>query len=440
MIINVLGALGVHEKIRRVMALIDSSISSQLNLILHDLRLLSLEASWRGLHFFLFHQNHVNGHAYQRISLLSIAEAELLKDLNYSMSFEQTTFFSQLYTQEYDMPGGKPYGLLLFDYQVDPLQEHQWYHALEVLSHIAGACFVPVLLNVAIGILGLEDISAVNESVDWKSHFNSSFFASWQRLRCRDDSRYLNVLLQRYLYRPPYVNRYQGDCNLQFVEHITDSQQLCWGSSVYLVGRLVLDCYQDTLWFNDIYLYSLQPELFYSMYDTARLSPKSRFESRWSHAIEKVLAAEGFMVLEEGLYDRQISLKVAQSILSVLSLSSSLAQINVDQFFVSCLFPYVLCACRFAQYLKVIARDKVGSNLSCEELECQLQQWLHRYCGQIDDTDPSRAAKYPLASAFVRIEMKDQASGHYWCYMDLKPNYRIESLDATLKLVSVVKC
>lgn len=425
-------------KMIRVMSIIDSFISDQINRIIHDKNFLKLESCWRGLWFMVSGKAHGTIHSSKKVSLFCMSEHEFIKDMNCSISFDQSYLFDHLYTQEYDMPGGQPHGLLILDYDVALDVNYQWYFTLEILSHIASACFMPVLFCVSTDFLGIGNLNDVNDTINWSSYFASSSFSLWQRFRKKEQSRYMNVLLQKYLYRDPYINRYQGDFNLQFIERIKKKSDLCWGSSVYLIGRLILNCFDETQWFNDIYLYSIPYKKCYGKLDRQQLSFMTRFHWRIPYSLEKTLINEGFTILEENIYDRKINIKVAQSI---VFLPSSIHEMGLTSnvFFAYRLLPYVLCACRFAQYLKVIARDKVGSCLSADELEYQLQQWIHGYCGQVDISDQSRMAQYPLSSASIRIVSRDNLSGHYWCFINLKPNYRIELIDSIIKIVSQVK-
>src|SRR5207249_255010 len=45
----------------------------------------------------------------------------------------------------------------------------------------------------------------------------------------------------------------------------------------------------------------------------------------------------------------------------------------------SAMLQYILCVSRFAHYIKVMARDWVGSVATPEECELRLQRWLQNY-------------------------------------------------------------
>src|SRR5205807_3548955 len=63
----------------------------------------------------------------------------------------------------------------------------------------------------------------------------------------------------------------------------------------------------------------------------------------------------------------------------------------------------LLCACRFAHYLKVLARDRLGPFTGPAELAARLDDWLREYTTATADDDSAAAIKrrYPLREARV---------------------------------------
>jgi len=71
----------------------------------------------------------------------------------------------------------------------------------------------------------------------------------------------------------------------------------------------------------------------------------------------------------------------------------------------SCVLPYMLAASRFAHYLKVIMRDKVGSFMSADNVQVFLNRWIGDYVLGKDDAGQEIKAKYPLREA--RVDVSD---------------------------------
>jgi len=99
--------------------------------------------------------------------------------------------------------------------------------------------------------------------------------------------------------------------------------------------------------------------------------------------------------------------------------------------------PYLLASCRFAQYLKCMVRDKVGSTLSRAQLTEWLQSWLLDYIdGSPSTSSEEWKAAHPLAGAEVVLEERDGAPGQYEARFLLQPHYQLEGVSVALRLMS----
>src|SRR5262249_34719616 len=103
---------------------------------------------------------------------------------------------------------------------------------------------------------------------------------------------------------------------------------------------------------------------------------------------------------------------------------------------ISARLPYVLVTGRFMHYLKVIARDKVGSFPTLEDCERWLNAWINNYVNAQEGDGPEMRARYPLREAKVELqpfpgranEARVQAYFHPWL--------RYEELQCALRLVT----
>ena len=96
---------------------IDKKLSAQINEILHNPEL--PEARRRpgaGLHY-LVQQTETGEHL--KIRVLNVTKDELFKDLEKAVEFDQSETFKKVYEEEYGQLGGKPYGMLVGDYEFD---------------------------------------------------------------------------------------------------------------------------------------------------------------------------------------------------------------------------------------------------------------------------------------------------------------------------------
>ncbi|MFW8643325.1 type VI secretion system contractile sheath large subunit [Rhizobium beringeri] len=71
---------------------------------------------------------------------------------------------------------------------------------------------------------------------------------------------------------------------------------------------------------------------------------------------------------------------------------------------VSARLPYMMATSRFAHYLKVMGRDKIGSFMEAEDCEAWLNRWISNYVNANDDAGEESRAKYPLREAKVTVQ------------------------------------
>ena len=93
---------------------IDALISRQLNEIMHHEDFQRLEASWRGLHYFV-HQSETS--TMLKIRVMNVSKRDLFKDMERAVEFDQSALFKKVYEEEYGTFGGAPMGALVGDYE-----------------------------------------------------------------------------------------------------------------------------------------------------------------------------------------------------------------------------------------------------------------------------------------------------------------------------------
>ena len=71
---------------------------------------------------------------------------------------------------------------------------------------------------------------------------------------------------------------------------------------------------------------------------------------------------------------------------------------------ISARLPYIMATSRFAHYLKVMARDKIGSFMEVEDCEEWLNRWIMNYVNANPKSGQETKAKYPLRDAKVEVK------------------------------------
>ena len=101
---------------------------------------------------------------------------------------------------------------------------------------------------------------------------------------------------------------------------------------------------------------------------------------------------------------------------------------------ISSLLQHIFCASRFAHYIKVMGRDRIGSLSGPAELERELQRWIVRYVTADSEAARSIKARFPLREANVSVKASAGKPGAYECTMHLVPHYELDELAASIRL------
>jgi type VI secretion system protein ImpD len=102
----------------------------------------------------------------------------------------------------------------------------------------------------------------------------------------------------------------------------------------------------------------------------------------------------------------------------------------------SAMLQYILCVSRFAHYLKVLARDKVGSFIEAEQCEDYLHRWLMQYVAADSEASPQTKAEYPLREASVRVRAHPDKPGSYLCVAHLWPHSQFDELSVAIRVTT----
>ena len=101
----------------------------------------------------------------------------------------------------------------------------------------------------------------------------------------------------------------------------------------------------------------------------------------------------------------------------------------------SAMLPYVLAASRFAHYLKVIMRDKVGSFMTRDNVQTYLNNWIADYVLINDNAPQEIKAQYRCARR-GGCQRGGRQTGAYRATVFLRPHFQLEELSASIRLVA----
>ena len=88
---------------------------------------------------------------------------------------------------------------------------------------------------------------------------------------------------------------------------------------------------------------------------------------------------------------------------------------------ISARLPYIMASSRFAHYLKVMARDKIGSFMEAGDVERWLNRWISNYVNGNENAGQEMKARYPLREAKVEVREIPGRPGSYNAVAYLRP-------------------
>jgi len=105
---------------------------------------------------------------------------------------------------------------------------------------------------------------------------------------------------------------------------------------------------------------------------------------------------------------------------------------------ISARLPYIMATSRIAHFLKVMARDKIGSFLEASDAEEWLNRWIAGYVNGSPGASAEMKARFPLAEASVQVKEVPGQPGVYSAIAYLRPWLQMEELTASLRLVASI--
>jgi type VI secretion system protein ImpC len=103
---------------------------------------------------------------------------------------------------------------------------------------------------------------------------------------------------------------------------------------------------------------------------------------------------------------------------------------------ISARLPYIMASARFAHYLKVMARDKIGSFMEVDDCQVWLNNWIQNYVNGNKQSGQEMKAKYPLAEARIEVKEVPGKPGSYNAVAYLRPWLQMEELTTSLRMVA----
>jgi len=426
----------------RAIAAIDRKLSDQLNAIMHSPKFLALEGSWRGLHYLVM--NSETGTS-MKLRVLNLPKRELSRDLQRAVEFDQSQLFKKIYENEFGTPGGEPYGSLIGDYEWT--QHPDDIETLRLVSNVAAAAFAPFISAAGAGMFGFDSWPELAKPRDLAKIFETQDYTKWRSFRDSEDSRFVNLVLPRTLARLPYGAATKAIDEFNYEEAPYDAagaaksmnhNEYCWMNAAYAMGTRLTNAFAQYGFCTAIRgaegggkVENLPYHTFTS--DDGDQDAKCPTEIAITDRREFELSNLGFLPLCHYKNTDYSVFFGAQSTQKAKKYDRPAATANAA---ISARLPYIMASSRFAHYLKVMARDKIGSFMEAGDVERWLNRWIQNYVNGNENAGQEMKARYPLREARVEVKEIPGKPGSYNAVAYLRPWLQMEELTTSLRMVA----
>jgi len=415
---------------------VDRRISAQLNEILHHPDFQKLESAWRGLKFMVdrtdFREN-------VRIEMLSVSKDDLLTDFEDAPEIVKSGLYRIAYSNEYGVFGGKPYGLIVGNYDFGP--GPQDILLLQKCAAVSAMSHAPFISNASPEFFGEKSFLPLPQLKDLKSLFEGPLYARWQSFRESEDSRYVGLCMPRFLLRLPYGEKTVPIKTFNFNEDVIGShERYLWGHASIAMASRIADSFAKFRWAPNIigpqaggsvenlplHQYEAMGEVQTKIPTEVMLTERREFE----------LSEEGFIGLTFRKDADNACFFSANSVQKPKFFGNSAEGKQAEtNYRLGTQLPYMFVMTRLAHYLKVLQREQIGSWKERLDLERELNKWIGQYVSDMDDPAPGVRSRRPLRKASIKVEDVEGQPGWYRCAMQVQPHFKYMGASFTLSLV-----
>jgi len=435
---------------------IDEKLSVQLAAIMHNEKFSKLEGTWRGLHHLVMNSETGTD---LKIRMLNCSKRELFKDLDKAVEFDQSQLFKKVYEDEFGMPGGAPFGALVGDYEFSNHPED-----IDLLSNISGvaaAGFCPFLSAADPGLFKFDQWEDLAKPRDLAKIFDSVEHTKWKSFRESEDSRFCVLTMPRTLARLPYGTQTKAVDEFAYEEVplLHDggdlkqrpggekvkvaTENFCWMNAAYVYATRLTDSFAKTGFCTSIRgaenggkVEGLPAYDFID--DDGDKALQCPTEIGITSRRENELSNLGFLPLchyKNTDYSVFFGAQTCQKPKKYQGKGGKEATANAA---ISARLPYLMACSRFSHFLKVIARDKIGSFQERDDMENFLHDWIHNYVSSSKKPSQKEKAKFPLAEAKVQVKEVPGAPGSYEAVCWMRPWLQLEELSTSMRMVASI--
>ncbi|GEN08970.1 type VI secretion system protein ImpC [Myxococcus fulvus] len=419
-----------------MIAEVDQRLSAQVNEILHHKDLQSLESAWRSLKFLVertdFREN-------VRVEVLNASKQDLLTDFEDAPEVVKSGLYRTVYSNEYGVFGGKPYGLVVGNFDIGPGAEDLT--LLRSIASVAAMSHTPFVANASPEFFGQPSFLELPALKDLKSLFEGPQYARWHSFRESEDARYVGLCMPRFLLRLPYSEKTVPVKSFNFTEDVVGSHdRYLWGYASTAFATRVTDSFAKFRWCPNIIgpqAGGAVEQLPLHQYEAmGEIQTKIPTEVLLTERREYELSEEGFIGLVFRKDTDNAAFFSANSVQKPKFFGNSPeGKVAETNYRLGTQLPYMFIMSRLAHYVKVLQREQIGSWKERSDLERELNQWINQYVADMDDPAPSVRSRRPLRTARIKVEDVEGQPGWYRCNLQVRPHFKYMGASFTLSLV-----
>ncbi|MEN6614924.1 MAG: type VI secretion system contractile sheath large subunit [Syntrophorhabdus sp.] len=419
-----------------MIANLDQKLSKQVDVILHNQEFQQLESAWTSLKFLVdrtdFREN-------IKVELMNVSKTDLLDDFEDAPEITKSGLYKLAYTQEYGQFGGKPYGLMVGNYEFGPSAPD--IKLLQNMASVATMSHAPFVAAAGAQFFGIDSFTGLPNLKDLKSIFEMPQYIKWQSFRESEDSRNVALALPHFLLRIPYGPDTKPVKGFNYKEDMSgNDDKFLWGNAAFAFASRITDSFAKYRWCANI----IGPQgggavedlPVYQFEAMGELQTKIPTEVLISERREFELAEEGFVALTMRKGSDNAAFFSANSTQKPKVFANTpegkQAELNYK---LGTQLPYTFIVSRLAHYIKVIQRENIGTWKERGDLETELNNWIRQYVADQDNPSPGVRSRRPLRKASISVTDVEGEPGWYRVNMAVQPHFKYMGASFTLSLV-----
>ncbi len=418
-----------------MIANLDQKLGAQMDAIIHSDEFCKIESAWRSLKFLVdktdFREN-------VKIEMMNVSKQDLLDDFTDAPEIMKSGLYKIAYTSEYGQFGGKPYGMMVGNYEFGP--GPQDIKLLQSLASVSTMSHAPFIAAAGASFFGVEEFAGLPNLKDLKSIFEMPQYTKWQSFRESEDARNVGLVLPHFLLRLPFGPDSQPVKSFNYKEDVADgNNNFLWGNAAFAFASRITDSFAKYRWCANIigpqgggavedmplYQYEAMGELQTKIPTEVLISERREFE----------LAEEGFIALTMRKGSDNAAFFSANSVQKPKVFANTPEGKQAEtNYKLGTQLPYNFIISRLAHYIKVIQRENIGTWKERGDLETELNNWIRQYLADQDNPSPSVRSRRPLRKAEISVSDVEGDPGWYRVQMTVQPHFKYMGASFTLSL------